>query len=118
LKKGDALSPLLFNFAKEYAIRRVQANQEGLKLNDTHQLLVYGDDVNLLGDSMLTTKKNTEALLVTGKEIGLEENAVKNKYMLIMSHEQNAGKYHNIKIEHKSFESVEHFKYLGITVTN
>jgi len=56
LKQGDALSPMLFNFALVYAIRRVQVNQDGLKLNGTHQLLAYADDVNILGGSIHTPK--------------------------------------------------------------
>ena len=53
---------MLFNFAIEYAIRRVQANQDSLKLNVTHQLLVYADDVNILGGSIHTVKENAEGL--------------------------------------------------------
>jgi hypothetical protein len=67
LKQGDALSPWIFNFALEYAIRKVQENQVGLKLNGTHQLLAYAADVTLLGDNMETVKKNTVTLtLVSG----------------------------------------------------
>ena len=57
LKQGEALSPLLFNFALEYAIKRVQVNQDGLKLNGTHQLLAYADDVNKFGGSAHTVKE-------------------------------------------------------------
>jgi hypothetical protein len=56
--KGDALSPVLFNVALEYAIRKVQENQVGLTLNMTHQLLVYADNVTLSGDNIGTIKKN------------------------------------------------------------
>jgi len=47
LKQGDALTPLLLNFDLDYAMRRVQVNQDGLKLNGTHQLLIYADDVHI-----------------------------------------------------------------------
>jgi hypothetical protein len=78
---------LPFKFDLEYAIRRVQVNHDGLKIkNGTYQLLVFVDDVNMLGGSVHTStiKKNIEALLVGSKEIGLEVNADKTKYMLIL----------------------------------
>ena len=117
LKQGDALSPLLFNFASEWAIRRVQVNQDDLKLNGTHQLLACADDVNILGGSIRAVKENAEALVVAAKEIGLEVNAGKTKYM-IMSRDQNAGQTHSMKTDNSSFEKVDDFKYLGTTLTN
>ena len=117
MKQGDALSPLLFNFALEYAIRRVQVNQDGLKLNGTHQLLAFADDVNILVGSVHTVKKNTEEFVAATKESGLEVNAHKSKYMTVFR-EQNAGRIYSIKMENSPNDKVEAFKHLGTTITN
>ena len=67
-----------------------------MKLDGTYRVLVYADDVHILGRSEHTIKKNTEALVVASKETGLEVNADKTKYM-VKSQDQNAGRSHNLK---------------------
>jgi hypothetical protein len=116
LKHGDALSPLLFNFASGYIIMKVQGHQVGLKLNGTYQLLVYADDVSLLGANIDTVKKCTQSLIDASKEVGLEINAQKAKYMLLSRH-QDAGQNHDRKISNRCFENVAQFKHMGTTVT-
>ena len=116
LERGDALSPLLFNFALEYTIRRVQVNQGGLKLNGTHQHLVNADDVNILGGSVHAIKENIEALVVAIKEIGLEVNADKTKKMscleIRMQDEVTVSRLIIVP-----FERVREFRYSGTTLT-
>jgi len=74
-------------------------------------------NVNILGGNVHTINKKTEALVVASKGTGLEVNADKSKY-IVRSRDQNAGKHRNIKIENKSSEMVEQFRYLGRNLTN
>jgi hypothetical protein len=103
--------PLLFNFTLEYAIRKAQENQVA------HQLLVYADDVNLLGGNIDTIKKNTETLIDAGKEVGLEVNTEETKYVSLSRH-RNAGQNHDMKIANRPLENVAQFRCLGTTVRN
>jgi hypothetical protein len=79
--------------------------------------LTYADDVNLLGDNIETINKNAETLIDASNEVGLEENIEETKHMLV-SHDQNAGQNHDLKIGNRSFENVLQFKYLERTVSN
>ena len=88
-----------------------------MKINGTHQPLVYADDVNILGGSVHTVKEITEVLVVTCKRTGLEINADKTKYM-VTSRDQNAGGSQRIKNVNTSCERVEHFKYLETNLMN
>jgi hypothetical protein len=85
----------------------------GLKLNGTRQLLLYADDVNLLGVNINAIKKNTGTLIDAGKEVGLEGNREKTNYMLMTRH-QNAGQNRDMKTDN----CITMFKCLGMTVTN
>jgi hypothetical protein len=82
----------------------------GLKLNGTHQLLAYTDNIGNI-------KESTETLIDAGKEVGIEVNVERNKYMLLSRH-QNVGQNRDVKIANSSFENVSQFNYLGITVIN
>ena len=109
--------PLLFNFALEYAIRRVQEKIIGMELTRKHHHLVYADDVNMLGENLQTVRENSKIFLKASKDIGLEVNSEKTKYMITSRHKNEIQKQ-NIIIGNLSFENVEKFRYLGVTVTS
>ncbi|KAJ4436949.1 hypothetical protein ANN_17081 [Periplaneta americana] len=110
-------SAVRFTPQAKYAIRKVQDNREGLELNGLHQLLVYADDVNMLGENPQTVRETTGILLEGSKETGLELNPEKTKYM-IMSRDENIVRNGNINTGNSTFQEVEKLKYLGATVTN
>ena len=89
----------------------------GLELNGKHQLLVYADDVNMLGENLQTVRKSAEIFIKASKDICLEVNSEKTKYMITSRH-QNVIQNQHIVIGNLSFENVEKFRYLGVTVTN
>jgi hypothetical protein len=88
-----------------------------LKLNGTHQLPGYADDVNILGGSIHMLKEDAEALVAATSENGLEISADKTKYM-VMSRDRNAGRNHSVRINNSTFDRVEEFKYLGTILTH
>jgi hypothetical protein len=70
-------------------------------LKETHQLLAYAVDINIVGENIETIQKNTKPLLDASNEVGLEVNPGKTKYMLVSCY-QEAGQRHSIKIASRS----------------
>jgi hypothetical protein len=103
LKQGRSIPQVLFNFALEHAITKVQENEFGFELNGTHQQLAHVDGVNLLADSVNAIKENSEILLEANRDISIEINAEKTKYMIVSPH-PNSGQNQNIRIHNESFE--------------
>ena len=89
-----------------------------MELSGKHQLLVYADDVNMLGENLQTVRENAEIFIKARKDIGLEVNSEKTKYYMITYRHPNVIQNQNIVIGNLSFENVEKFRYLGETVTN
>jgi hypothetical protein len=112
-KEGDVSSSLLFNIV----IKRVQENQEGLKLYRTRKFLAYVDYVVVVRETIDTIQKNIKVLLNASKEVGNGMNSEKTKYMLT-SRCQKAGQRQSINIANRSFKHVAKFKYLGTTLTD
>ena len=108
LKKRRRSFPIACQFCFRTRHYESSAKPRGLEIQ---WLLVYAVDVNILRESVHSIKKNTEAVVVGGKEIGLEANADKTKHM-VMSRDQNAGRSRSMKTDNSSFERVEQFKYM------
>jgi hypothetical protein len=99
------------NAHKHHASSGIRTHDHSVQVGDDCSCLSQGGHCDRLGDNIHTIKENTEFMIDASKEVGLEVNAEKSKYMLL-SHHQNAGQNHNIKIANKSFENVTQFKYV------
>jgi hypothetical protein len=95
----------------------LQNTPSGDELNRTHQLMVYGDDINTLSENINIIKKNTGTLLEASKEVSVEVNTEKTKYMVMSCH-HNAGQNHNLMTANKTLENVAKFKYAAMRVKN
>lgn len=118
LKQGDALSPLLFNLVLEKAIRSAEIKTELLSIQGPKLLLAYADDIDLIGDSILSTKDIFNKVERATREVGLKINEEKTKYMCINKTTRRDRIGQNVTINNYNFERVQRFKYLGAVITD
>lgn len=117
LKQGDALSPLLFNVILEKAIRAAQIKTELLTANGPKLFLAYADDIDLVGNNVITVKEIFNKIETETRKMGLIVNEEKTKYMCINRQNRRDRIGQNVTIDTFNFERVERFKYLGATIT-
>ena len=115
LRQGDSLSTRLFNLRTEKIIRNVRINPGGTIFNRTRQCLAYVDDVVILGRSEGYIKKTLEEMTAITRQIGLQMNDTKTKYM-IKRHDEN--KVKAIELMGKKYEKIQYYKFLGSVMTS
>jgi hypothetical protein len=115
LRQGDALSPTLFNIALESIVREVLDDVTGLRIGGGHQITLpaYADDIIIMGETEEDLKRSAEKLISKGKEIGLQVNEGKMKYLIVSRREQVQN---SLIVGGFTFERVTNFKYLGVDV--
>lgn len=122
VRQGDPLSTLLFNAALELTIRKSGINRSGTLLNKSHQCLAYADDILLIARSRKKLEEVAGDLFKTAKQIGLQINKSKTKYMELKN-KQGENRQNNLRVQMgeegvQEFEEVEEYMYLGVLITN
>jgi hypothetical protein len=116
LRKGDALSTLLFNLCMEKVIRNVKTNPGGTVFNRKRQCLLYADDVVVLGHAVKHIAETLEDMTAVASQMGLTTNVSKIKFMI--SRKEKGNEPEEIGINGHKYENIGMFKYLGSLITN
>lgn len=118
LKQGDALSPLLFNIVLESSVRRANTETLLFRNRGPRIILAFADDIDIVGNTTIDVKEEFMNLENTAKEVGLRINENKTKYMATTRTERRDRIGQNVTMDQYNFERVQHFKYLGVTITS
>lgn len=118
LKQGDALSPVLFNFVLEYAIRKVCALNGGVNINGQHKVIGYADDLALLGERKQHVVDSVSCLQQEASKIGLSINHDKTEYLHMRRYRNLKQKREDLAVGNTIYKGVAKFRYLGCTVTD
>jgi len=119
LKKGDALSPILFNLALQKVIQSIRMVPSGIKIGKEQlNVLAYADDIGLIGKNEKEIRKLFVEMENIARKFGLQINQEETKYMIVERKSSlKKNKIGHLKIKNYKFERVENFKYLGVILS-